>query len=404
MKFIDKYGLKKTEQIYKSRSEKLKNKSYEDLYGVEKAKIMKEKLSKAIKGKTLIERYGEEKAQEIKSKQSMSMKGNWQNPEKIDKWQKTRHVRSKGEFKHTEQTKAHISQLQKGKTWEDRLGKEKANELKKKLAQNKLHKGHKHTEETKGIIRQKALGRKHTPEQIQKQIQKQKGRVISNITKQKISIAHMGKTADEATKRKQSEVRKRGLANGTIKVWNQGLTKENCSSLIRPPMSEATKQKIKKAVLLAWQDPDKRKNMQYNGLKHFKGGYREDLGHYVRSAFEANYCRFLKWFGVQYEYETDKCSFSLKNDSNYICDFYLPEIDQYIELKGYMRQDAQNKIDMFKQEYPQIKWHILFQNSEEWEKILVNYNHLIPNWEYNKKEKSIINKFKNDSLSVVNNE
>ena len=110
--------------------------------------------------------------------------------------------------------------------------------------------------------------------------------------------------------------------------------------------------------------------------------FRQDLEHMCRSKFEANYCRTLKHLGVKYIYETNKNSFKLSNDTNYICDLYLPETNEYIELKGQLSKKDENKYKLFAEEFPSIKWRIIFQKSEEWNKMKKEYQHKIPNWEF----------------------
>jgi hypothetical protein len=117
--------------------------------------------------------------------------------------------------------------------------------------------------------------------------------------------------------------------------------------------------------------------------RHFKGYFREDLQQYFRSKLEANYARFMKWMDISYEYETEKCVFKLNDGRAYICDFYIPEINQYVETKGYdWKNKMKNKYETFKQEYPEVKWNILYQTSNEWKQIVTDYSKLIPNWEF----------------------
>jgi hypothetical protein len=121
----------------------------------------------------------------------------------------------------------------------------------------------------------------------------------------------------------------------------------------------------------------------------YKNGFREDLNKYFRSKFEANYARFLNYMDIKWEFETDKCVFKLNNGRRYVCDFYLPETDEYIELKGYMRKDAEEKLNMFKKEYPDIKFKILFFKSKEWKDIVDMCCLNIVNWEHDKNYKYI---------------
>lgn len=68
---------------------------------------------------------------------------------------------------------------------------------------------------------------------------------------------------------------------------------------------------------------------------HLNGrtGYRTDLGFqtYFKSALEADFARFLKFFNIQFEYESQ--TFITENGA-YTPDFFLPELSLFIELKG----------------------------------------------------------------------
>jgi hypothetical protein len=115
---------------------------------------------------------------------------------------------------------------------------------------------------------------------------------------------------------------------------------------------------------------------------HYKskhGGIRKDLGHYCRSRFEANFCRVLKEFDVKYEYEPK--AFELSNGTHYLPDLYFPETDTYAELKGYMYSDAKNKIELFKKEYPHIKFMVIMQDSERWKRQEKEFKDKIKEWE-----------------------
>ena len=318
----------------------------------------KDKLSKALKGKTYEELFGIEKANEIKEKAKISRE-----------W-----------FKHTQETKDKISKIQIGKTHEERMGKEKAEEVKKKLAEARQGKtyeelfGVEKANEIKEKLRISKIAFKHNDEskiKIKKARANQKI-VHSQETKDKISLSHIGKKHTEESKIKMS--------NSLLgkKAWNKGLTAETTPSLIGKPRSEESKKKSSKSLIAAWQDPEKRKRMTETNQTNYKYGIREDLGFYCHSALEANYARFLKWFGMKYEFESDKCIFKLSNEKLYICDFYLPELDMYIEMKGYLRPDAKEKLELFKKDYPNIKWRMIMQDSEEWKQIVVSHSQQIP--------------------------
>jgi len=86
-----------------------------------------------------------------------------------------------------------------------------------------------------------------------------------------------------------------------------------------------------------------------------KGGYREDLGIYVRSRMEANILRYYKFIKVKYIYEPQEFEFrEIKRGSRfYKPDVYLPERDKFQEFKGWLRPADGTKLKRFKKYYPE---------------------------------------------------
>lgn len=83
----------------------------------------------------------------------------------------------------------------------------------------------------------------------------------------------------------------------------------------------------------------------------------------VRSTWELSVCQMLDLLGVPYEYE--KYAFQLSNGKYYVPDFYIPELDEFWEIKGHL---GRVKVEMFRQEYPEITVRILGENwfSKQW--------------------------------------
>lgn len=86
-----------------------------------------------------------------------------------------------------------------------------------------------------------------------------------------------------------------------------------------------------------------------------KGGYREDLKQYFRSRWEANLARYYNFIKVPWAYEPQEFEFkAIKRGSRfYKPDFYLPNADEYIELKGYFTEGGKTKLRRFKKYYPE---------------------------------------------------
>jgi len=63
-----------------------------------------------------------------------------------------------------------------------------------------------------------------------------------------------------------------------------------------------------------------------------------------RSRLEANVAQFLYDLGLKFEYESD--SF-LIDGSHYAPDFYLPDVDRYVEVRGYVTETSEAILEGF---------------------------------------------------------
>lgn len=75
----------------------------------------------------------------------------------------------------------------------------------------------------------------------------------------------------------------------------------------------------------------------------------------MKSSWEVKYAIYLDSAQQDWTYEP---LFKLSNDYVYLPDFQLSNGD-IIEIKGYMREDAQKKWDMFCTDYPSISKSLL---------------------------------------------
>jgi len=105
-----------------------------------------------------------------------------------------------------------------------------------------------------------------------------------------------------------------------------------------------------------------------------RGGFREDLGFYVRSTWEANFARILKLQGKDFEYESE--SFTLSDGTTYTPDFKVDGI--FYEIKGYMTDSARRKLDLFRHEHPAEIVQMI--GAPEYNELYITYANLI-NWE-----------------------
>lgn len=121
-----------------------------------------------------------------------------------------------------------------------------------------------------------------------------------------------------------------------------------------------------------------------------RGGKREDLdGLYVRSAWEANYCRYLNWLIEQgeitnWEFEPDTFEFkNIKRGTRfYTPDFKITNPDgsiEYHEIKGWMNQKSRTKLKRMAKYYPDVK--VIVIDSEAYHALAKDVRGFIPNWE-----------------------
>ena len=88
-----------------------------------------------------------------------------------------------------------------------------------------------------------------------------------------------------------------------------------------------------------------------------KAGFREDLGIFVRSSWEANMMRIFKYLGLIVQYEPQ--SFKLLDGRSYRPDFFIHNTGELIEVKGRWLKDAREKFLMFKKEYPGLSIEVI---------------------------------------------
>lgn len=102
-----------------------------------------------------------------------------------------------------------------------------------------------------------------------------------------------------------------------------------------------------------------------------KGGFREDIGHYVRSIWEANICRIFNFLNIKYQYEPEV--FEMKSGKSYRPDFYLPEKDLWIEVKGFFRRKYEKEnIDEFQKNH-----NLLLIDQGCYNNLYISYNKFI---------------------------
>lgn len=85
-------------------------------------------------------------------------------------------------------------------------------------------------------------------------------------------------------------------------------------------------------------------------------------GNCMRSTWEILYAKYLDKNNIKWLYESKRFYFK---DCTYCPDFYLPDQDLYIEIKGYWRENTKKRFDLFKKNYSKIKIKLLMQKDLE---------------------------------------
>lgn len=125
-----------------------------------------------------------------------------------------------------------------------------------------------------------------------------------------------------------------------------------------------------------------------SGKRVQTGGRREDLGIYVRSAWEANWARYLNWLAEQgeiarWEYEPDEFAFPVKRGTR----FYTPDFKvyspaggyEYHEVKGWMDSKSKTALRRMTKYHPDVRVTVI--DAEVYYSVKAQVASLIRFWE-----------------------
>ncbi len=162
------------------------------------------------------------------------------------------------------------------------------------------------------------------------------------------------------------------------KAFNAAVTSEQRKEF----SAKAVALKIKKYGTAA---PVIRSQKQYSRCK---GGRREDLGMYFRSAWEANYARYLNFLVEKnviqsWQYEPQTFRFPvMRGCTEYTPDFKVTEKDGRViwhEIKGWMDQKSKTKLKRFNKYYPEEK--LILIDEKSYRAIAKTTKDLVSGWE-----------------------
>ena len=147
----------------------------------------------------------------------------------------------------------------------------------------------------------------------------------------------------ESAKKAHSSASKKNFENEDFK-----------SAAIERINSKKSREKAIANIKAAWRDEDKAREMSRKMWKTRQRKVSCSKGIVeVKSSYEERAIKLLDSFGFRWEYEPR--SFLLeKLDKIYIPDFYIEELDLWIEVKGYWYRDAKEKWDAWIEQHPEL--------------------------------------------------
>ena len=191
--------------------------------------------------------------------------------------------------------------------------------------------------------------------------------------------------------RKISETRKRKFETGKLtqvhkgKTYDELFTPEKAAELKQiislsksgdkaPMRNLESRNKMIQSIRKGWENGRK---LPINNNP--QGGFRNDLGHYVRSRWEANICRLLLFLNKEYQYESKSFIIIDKNSikHSYTPDIRITNTNIFIEIKG--RQIGIKKHELFRKQYPE--YFLGFINLYKYNIFKRKYKDIVYNWE-----------------------
>jgi hypothetical protein len=181
--------------------------------------------------------------------------------------------------------------------------------------------------------------------------------------KRKISIGNIGKHLNDGhpqTEETKQKISKANSGNGNGMYGRSGEKSPNFGK----PMSDETKLKLS----LVPNRPSGKDHYMYGKPSPPRSGrgngsyFELSSGSiiWLKSTYETRFAIALTQLDILWEYETK--SFELYNISPYHPDFYLPEYNLWIEVKGYLNDKAKEKLNQFTIKYPNEKLRMVYDN------------------------------------------
>lgn len=204
----------------------------------------------------------------------------------------------------------------------------RTNKYREKMRIKRL--GYKLSIETKNKIGLSNKGKKRTDDAKLKMSIKKKGVNRDKEIMNKLHFSNIGKKRTEEFSKRVSKIHKGKIVSLETrnkiskKLKGHKKSKEQClkqSIMLRKAFLEGTR-KI---------NPPKHQHINYMGA---------DLW----NKSELKVATWLQENGYKWEHESQQCRFLLPNGRTYIIDFYLPELNIYIEVKGWWKSYSKYKV------------------------------------------------------------
>ncbi|MBI5220905.1 MAG: DNA polymerase III subunit alpha, partial [Candidatus Liptonbacteria bacterium] len=206
------------------------------------------------------------------------------------------------------------------------------------------------------------------------------------------SAAHFKNPSKDISRTKMREARRNFFRNGG-RTWNLGVTTEN-NEVWRETARKISQALTGVSIEDRWgaeraTEIKRRFSERFRGAgnpmfgrrsPHRKGGIRPDLGHYVRSNWEADFARILNYFKTGYQYEPKTFRLTRGDGSavSYTPDFYVPTTNTFYEIKGWLHELDQEKMDLFQTQYPE--YNFVLVNKTKFAELALQYRDLVA-WE-----------------------
>ena len=103
--------------------------------------------------------------------------------------------------------------------------------------------------------------------------------------------------------------------------------------------------------------------------------YNEVDGEWYRSRWEIVTANSLYDSAILFDYEPKRFLFSRKHKESYLPDYYLPEFNCWVEVKGYWDKRSIKRVKLFREEYPNEK--LVIVEAKEIERLKANPRSII---------------------------